>query len=472
MGFFDRFAAKKPASPATPQTPPQTAAAESESSAESTPAGSAAGPSGSVKTQLASAREKLDAQDVAGAMAIYEELLRAAGDRPDVLVTLSGDLGTCGYVEQIVELVAPRYDAERHGPATGINLLQAYLAVRNTQAAQHLLDILFALKRPELEQRLYGFSNALAELIEAERRGQLPPPDAPANAEAGGPAPGPQKAIVSLVTISKPIWTYGIETLPGILPPKADRLRRIAFAQLSLIGLPDAAERMKKPEDSLARLSRGFPLWMADLFTYSPNYAPVAAIGTMNKEHYVIFGAEWTANNLRELVQSNKEPIDYVFTGTLREQAQDHELTIKVWEIKRFRERKAFTVRWTPATADAELTKLAETIRMFMEWSAYPADAALPYAMPASPSAWCDTLGSSVSFFLADKGVVPKSVIEDPASDLARVGERAATSERDSLAYLTLVERAIRLGIPENAAATAPLFTSPLVEEAGGLLGL
>ena len=39
----------------------------------------------------------------------------------DVLVTISGDLGTNGHVMQIIELVAPRYDADRHGPATGIN---------------------------------------------------------------------------------------------------------------------------------------------------------------------------------------------------------------------------------------------------------------------------------------------------------------------------------------------------------------
>ena len=52
-----------------------------------------------------------------------------------------------GNIPQIIELVAPRYDAKRHGPATGINLVQAYLAVRDADAAQHVLDILFALKR-------------------------------------------------------------------------------------------------------------------------------------------------------------------------------------------------------------------------------------------------------------------------------------------------------------------------------------
>src|SRR5574338_607782 len=89
-----------------------------------------------------------------------------ADDRADVLVTISGDLGVHGHVAEIIELVAPRYDAERHGPATGLNLLQAYLAVRQADAAQHVLDLLFALQRPELEDRLHGFSNAIADLIQ------------------------------------------------------------------------------------------------------------------------------------------------------------------------------------------------------------------------------------------------------------------------------------------------------------------
>ncbi|HEY0945871.1 MAG TPA: hypothetical protein VGD81_11415, partial [Opitutaceae bacterium] len=156
MGFFDRLVGKKSSHPVSAAAPVSVPAAAGESS----PA-----PGGGVVPQLLAAREKLEARDLPAALALYEQVLATAGDRPDVLVTISGDLGSCGFVEPIVELIAPRYDAERHGPATGLNLLQAYLAVRNPDAAQHLLDILFGLNRPELEERLWGFSNAIAELI-------------------------------------------------------------------------------------------------------------------------------------------------------------------------------------------------------------------------------------------------------------------------------------------------------------------
>lgn len=480
MGFFDRFTQKKPnAAPVTPPAPP------SEASVSTPPVEHAAAPAASpvaieppaaaptpgtaspfsVQPLLASAREKLEARDLAGAVAIYEELLRTAGDRPDVLVALSGDLGSCGYVEQIVELVAPRYDADRHGPATGLNLLQAYLATRNTGAAQHLLDILFALDRPELEERLYGFSNALAELIEAERRGQLAPA-MPSPAEGSAPPPPGTRGVISLASISKPIWWYGLDTVPNLLPPKDGKLRRIAFAQLANLGLADLGEKMTQPEEELGRFSRGFALWLAETFWYSPHYSPIAAVGLAGKEHFALFGSEWTTEHLRQLVSTVDGGLDYVFTGALQHESGDYELIVRVWEIKKFRERKTFSVRWTPATADAELAKLHEQIRQFMEWSAYPAGTGLTYTPATRPLDWIHTLGSSAGFFLADKATLPVAQVAAPAEALARAAAIAGTGETASLAWLTLADRARRLGLGDPSTHAPTLLSTPAVEQA------
>src|SRR3954466_16257972 len=176
MGFFDRLTGKK-------------AEAGAAGSAEAAPATSA-GVSG-VPARLAAAREKLEAKDLPGAIAIYEELLATSGDRADVLVAISGDLGTQGHIAEIIELIAPRYDADRHGPATGLNLLQAYLAARNADAAQHVLDILFGLNRPDLEDRLHGFSNAIAEILAS------PDQVAPSGAGVGIPGGAPKVGLAT-----------------------------------------------------------------------------------------------------------------------------------------------------------------------------------------------------------------------------------------------------------------------------------
>lgn len=446
MGFFDRFAAKKPEPTATP-----TASAENVAAAGA-----------GAKPRLLAAREKLEAKDLPAALAIYEEVLAHSGDRADVLVAISGDLGSHGHVAQIIELVAPRYDAERHGPATGLNLLQAYLAVRNADAAQHVLDILFALERPELEERLHGFSNAIAEMLVDPSSSM---------SEPGGGGPHVEAPKIAIVSISKPIWFYGLESLAErILPAPAGQARRIAFAQFAVLGLRDVGEAMKKPEEELGRLARALPLWLAETFSFSALYAPIAALGIMQRpeggNHHVIFGAEWGVENLRQLVDTTEGGLDYVFTGAIRQQSGDYELMLRVWEVKKYRERKTFTARWTPATADTELARLHEQVRVFMEWSA--AKTGLPYAAPAHPRAWLETLANSVNLFLADKKLLPADQLPPTSDALTHAGAHAAESVPASLAFLTLRSRAQKLGIA--AAGEAPLTDSPLVTEAARAL--
>ena len=100
------------------------------------------------------------------------------------------------------------------------------------------------------------------------------------SAQAATPT-APAIAKVDLISISKPIWFYGLEPLAEkVLPPKGSRLRRIAFAQLALPGVyPDVLAAQARPEDELGRLPRALPLWFAESFYFSPHYAPIAAVG-------------------------------------------------------------------------------------------------------------------------------------------------------------------------------------------------
>ena len=422
MGFFDRKPAEQPA--ATPA-----------------PAGEKTSAAGGVLPQLAAAREKLKAKDVAGAMAIYEGVLTGAGDRADVLVTISGDLGATGHVKELIELLAPRYDADRHGAAAGINLLQAYLVTRNAEAAQHLLDLLFSLQRPELESRLVGFSNAVAELFVSEH-------------EAADQPMTEAEAKVALVSISKPIWFYGLETLaPQRLPRKDGKLRRVAFAQCALPGLDNAATRAAQPEDALGRLSRGLPLWFADTFSASHGYETFAAIGASDRKHYALFPGEWVAENIRQLNDTTEGGLDYVLTGALRNRNDDFELTLRIWEVKKYRELKAFATRWTPSDADVELRKFAALIRTYMEWKELPAGSGLAYGEPASPLAYAHGLGSALTLFLGEKGVLAP---EQAAPDTGLLLQSAKANPDDARAQLALVAALLRLkaqGIaPEGAA--------------------
>ncbi len=426
MGFFDRSPSDQP----QPNPPGGPAAA------------------GGVIPRLAEARAKLEARDVPGAVAIYQEVLAAGGARPDVLVAISGELGVRGQVRELIELVAPHYDAARHGPATGLNLLQAYLAVRNLDAAQHVLDILFSLNRPELEERLFGFSNAIGELM-AGHEAAMPTAEQIAGAPDAPGAPA-EPAKISLASISKPIWFYGLEqSAPHLLGRKDGKLRRVAFAQCSLPGLTGVVERSARPEDETGRFCRGLPLWFAETFAAAAGYDPVAAVALSSRKHYILFPVEWSAENIREVNESTTGGLDYVVTFALRNKNDDFELVAHIWEVRKFRELKQFATRWTPASADTVLQQFHEQMRLYMEWSALPEGNGLAYRAPVSPTAHIQALGATLTQFFGEKGVLAPEQV--PAGTAAALQDTRANPD-DPRAYLGLVAGLVR----QKAQGVAP----------------
>jgi hypothetical protein len=423
------------------------------------------------RSQLISAREKLDAGDLDGAIAIYDAVLEAHGDEAEVLATVSGDLGATGHIAELIQLVALLYDPDRHGPAAGLNLLQAYLASGDVDAARHMLDLLVALDRPELEERLRGFEGAIAQ--QNSRRtanfSVLPP-----RPVTGSLAPPQVVARADLVSISKPIWFYGLEPLSGeILPPRDGRRRRIAFAQVSLSGFyEDVSKAGRAPEDEFGGLARALPLWLAETFGFSSAYAPIAAVAVLKEPEGrsvpLLFGEEWTVDNLRQLADTTEGGLDYIFTGVLSREEDGVRLLLRLWEVRKFRERKQFSARWTGATADAALTGLHAELCRFMEWKS-DLSGGLAYAPPASPRAWLGVLAASLGLFLAGKKIFPAELLAPTGPAFAALGRAAADSPAASLAWLTLATRARALGL--SAPPEEPrLAGDPIVGRARELL--
>jgi len=476
MGLLDRFVPQRPVRPPHAQgksvsvpapAPRADVRLPEEKTAAPAPAPEEPAPSaaGGVLGRLKDAREAFARKDPAGAVAIYEEVLAVAGDRADVLVSISGELTANGCPRQVIDLVAPHYDAQRHGPAPGFSLLQAYIAVREPEPAQHVLDLLYALNRPDLQERLFGFSNVIADMISLGADGTPPGASPEAGSAAGGPPDAAQPRKIEMASISKPIWFYGLEDMGGLLPSKAENLRRVAFAQLAVPGLADFAEVMKRPEEELGRLSRGIPLWLAETLSFSTSWTGIAAVATLRREHYGLFNAEWTHDNVRQLVETSGDGFDYVFTGALWHKDEAFELLLNLWEVKKFRMRKTFTLRWTPATADKALAEFYAQWRAFMEFKAFPVGEGMAYEPPQNLLDYIEALGACLTLFLVEKQVLPPAQALVPAELAARLGAGAAQSDVASLLTLSLHARARRLALP-GFESLPPLATTTAVDQA------
>jgi hypothetical protein len=139
--------------------------------------------------------------------------------------------------------------------------------------------------------------------------------------------------------------------------------------------------------------------------------------------------------------------------------------------VRKFRERKVFTARWAPATADEELGKLREAICQFMEWRTYPVGTGIAYAVPARARAWVDVIGASFNLFLVEKGFMPKDSLgslEPAEKALARAARESVAA---SLACLSLRQRARALEIALNDEAPPALAENPAVAAARQAVG-
>jgi len=251
-------------------------------------------------------------------------------------------------------------------------------------------------------------------------------------------------------------------------------MRRVAFTQLSLPGAyADVESAMREPEDELARLSRAIPLWFAETFYFSPLYTSVAAMGSIGGggvRRPVIFPADWGVENLKKLVQETAGGLDYVFIGSLKREGAETVLALRVVEVKKMRERKQFTVRWTVATADAELAKLHEAVRAYMEWSPYPEGSGLPYSAQSCPTAWLDALGALLGMFLIEKKLLPREQLPPLSPTFDTFANYAFSPPASSLAWISLRARATALGLQPNLSEVL-LSRHPAVVRARALIG-
>lgn len=270
--------------------------------------------------------------------------------------------------------------------------------------------------------------------------------------------------VVSLVSIAKPVWAYGLESVSGILPPKTAPGRRIAFAQLATTGLPNLRERLDRPEDDLGRFSRGLPLWLAETMYFSANCTPMTVLGSRNQSRHVLFPHAWTHANIRQIVDTSEDGLDFVVTGTIAGGAGDYwTVSIQLWDVARSCERKTWSLGFSPDAADRALTEFHTHFRLFMEWVAYPAGSGLIYTPPSRPAPWIRTLGISASVFLAEKNALdPAQAVLSPAL-IDLVAENAVTSESASLAWLSLAAGARRLGLVDDV-PSVQLLPTPLVK--------
>jgi tetratricopeptide (TPR) repeat protein len=105
-----------------------------------------------------------DENETHNGLLILKKILENAGENPDAVMIVSGELAFRGYVREALEMVYPVYEARKHGHLAGLNLIKACFDLKEREKGLALCDAVEELGRSDLKQKISGLREDLINL--------------------------------------------------------------------------------------------------------------------------------------------------------------------------------------------------------------------------------------------------------------------------------------------------------------------
>ena len=269
---------------------------------------------GSWRPQLWLARSCLEQNDLGKAKEYYVEILQVAADQGDVLMQISGDLGNNGYIDEILAMLLPVYDAEKHGVLPGFNLLEAYLQKKEYVEGEQFLQRLYALNRPDIRERLHHYATEFEKLQDtAEPLTERP--SEPVGFDA--------------IRIEKPIWAYGLNDPQWLFESVKGRIGTVMLVSLANTTPTTATKPFQQKEDEVGRLSRSIPLYLGEAVYFWTNIRPIVVIPVAKNRGPVVYGAPWPLEQIEQLADGVADTVIY---GSLEQRDELLTVSLNIWE--------------------------------------------------------------------------------------------------------------------------------------------
>lgn len=253
---------------------------------------------GSWRAQLWLARHHLERKEIDSARALYVEVLASGKYDGSALMMISGDLGNNEEIPLIVELIGPVFNEHEHDPMAGMNLLRAYQQLGKADEGETLLARLYALGLAPIKQHLDQFAHAFQEM--RKQNAQSVPVD-------------PDNLKIATITLSRPIWHYGLRNADWFFAQKAGENSEVSFFALSKIVVGSERAESQR-EDELGRLTRAIPLYLAEATHYWTDHVANCYVQVVESGGPVVSGVEADGNALFDILPP---AVKYFVTGEI-----------------------------------------------------------------------------------------------------------------------------------------------------------
>ena len=262
---------------------------------------------GSWRAQLWIAKAALKSKQLPEALDLYRECLARIG-KPmpaDPLMMISGDLGNAGHIPEILQIVAPHFDATAHGLLVGNNLIKAHLDLGQLDAARRILDQLFQQNRGDWKEHLSYWDTELAKakvaLTEAPR--EMPS--------------------VAMLTIDGPVWLKPESPAAELFPAKPADAPTVALIGSAAEVITNSKRMQHQMSDAPGRMTRALPLFLAEQLEFGSNARVQTLVPwVLGESPAFVFGsAPWADADAAAYARQTEAKSDYVVIAFLKPNA-------------------------------------------------------------------------------------------------------------------------------------------------------
>lgn len=333
-----------------------------------------AGVPGSWRPQLWLARDALGRKELAEALAIYREAIsRAGAPAPvDLLVQMTGDLGSTGHPAELLELAGPLFNVKAHGLVAADNLLRACIDVAAFNAFRGLLDLLYAEKRNDWRQRL-GYWDAVLGRARA----------AVASANQKGPR------TIAMVVDDGPVWMLPLTQVGELLPESAGETVSIAFLGSTVESPADPNQDPQRVADAAGRLSRALPLFLAEQAYFNGNarVRPLVPWVVGEFPAFAVGNDPWNNPEAAERARSLEPACQYSVVTHLEALSEPWRVDLRLVRAADGVVVGAAAVEFKLADLEGAVRELAAELLKLLEQKAgvVPKPAPAAYAVPSGP---------------------------------------------------------------------------------------
>jgi tetratricopeptide (TPR) repeat protein len=230
----------------------------------------------------------------------FEKALQEKDWGHDLLMSITGDLGKNGFIEDALKIVEPIYQPDRDNFFTGTNLLQSYLELKQIDKGQELLDKMFAIRDIGMEERLLWYQSKFNEIKGAKKT--VPQEDV---LEGG----------VTITRIDYPLWSIGVGGKKTDFEIEKTG-KKIALLQLYQ-KLGEIKEASVSSEDDTGRFSRAILLYLFEDVYYGSDANPSFIFPTVKNSNYVVLSGDLSTDWIANLAKDGS--YDGILTGQFSE---------------------------------------------------------------------------------------------------------------------------------------------------------